>query len=256
MIANYHTHTWRCNHATGTEDEYVQSALNRGLQILGFSDHTPYPFPGDYYSGFRMKQNLLDDYVNAIQSLRRDYRGRLQIHLGLEAEYYPAYFPELLAILRDRPIEYLILGQHFVGNEIGEHYSGAPTDDPSILERYCSQSIEAMQTGLFTYFAHPDLLNFRGEQQVYRENMRRICKEAKNCGIPLEINLLGLETGRHYPNRFFLELAAEEGCAMILGCDAHDPEALANTAIECQAREMAAEFGLEIIETVPLRPIR
>ena len=55
MIANYHTHTPRCNHAVGTEREYVENALEAGLQILGFSDHSPYIFPGDYYSGFRMR---------------------------------------------------------------------------------------------------------------------------------------------------------------------------------------------------------
>mgnify|MGYP002536991270 CR=1 FL=1 len=26
MIANYHTHTWRCMHASGTEREYVEKA--------------------------------------------------------------------------------------------------------------------------------------------------------------------------------------------------------------------------------------
>ena len=31
MIANYHTHTPRCNHAVGTEEEYVQAAIQRGL---------------------------------------------------------------------------------------------------------------------------------------------------------------------------------------------------------------------------------
>lgn len=54
MIANYHTHTPRCNHAQGSEQEYVDAALSAGLKILGFSDHTPYFFPGDYYSTFRM----------------------------------------------------------------------------------------------------------------------------------------------------------------------------------------------------------
>lgn len=43
MIANYHTHTWRCNHAVGTEREYVERAIEGGLKILGFSDHTPMP---------------------------------------------------------------------------------------------------------------------------------------------------------------------------------------------------------------------
>ena len=55
MIANYHTHTPRCNHAVGSEEEYVQQALKAGIKILGFSDHTPYLFPGDYYSTFRIR---------------------------------------------------------------------------------------------------------------------------------------------------------------------------------------------------------
>ena len=45
MIANYHTHTWRCNHAHGVEKQYIEKAIGQGLQILGFSDHTPYCFP-------------------------------------------------------------------------------------------------------------------------------------------------------------------------------------------------------------------
>ena len=45
MIANYHTHTWRCRYANGTEREYVERAIEGGLKILGFSDHSPYPFP-------------------------------------------------------------------------------------------------------------------------------------------------------------------------------------------------------------------
>ena len=36
MIANYHTHTPRCNHAVGSEEEYIQQALNAGMKILGF----------------------------------------------------------------------------------------------------------------------------------------------------------------------------------------------------------------------------
>ena len=27
MIANYHTHTWRCSHAAGSEREYVEQAI-------------------------------------------------------------------------------------------------------------------------------------------------------------------------------------------------------------------------------------
>lgn len=85
MIANYHTHTPRCNHAQGSEQEYVDSALSAGLKILGFSDHTPYFFPGDYYSTFRMRPEELPGYVAAVNGLRERYAGQLDIHVGVEA---------------------------------------------------------------------------------------------------------------------------------------------------------------------------
>ena len=65
MEANYHTHTWRCRHASGTERDYIENAIDHGIKILGFSDHTPYPFPDGYTSGFRMHVDQLDDYVDA-----------------------------------------------------------------------------------------------------------------------------------------------------------------------------------------------
>ena len=50
-LANYHTHTWRCQHARGTEEEYVKAAIKQGFGVLGFSDHTPWPYESDFISG-------------------------------------------------------------------------------------------------------------------------------------------------------------------------------------------------------------
>ena len=256
MIANYHTHTWRCNHATGQEEAYVQAALERKFEILGFSDHTPYCFPGGYESWFRMTLNQLQDYCNTVLSLRRKYAGQIEIPLGVEMEYYPAYFEETLNVLQDAGIEYLLLGQHFVGDEINEHYSGRVTGDSSILKRYCSQAMAGMNTGLFTYLAHPDLIHFKGDEAFYREQMRHLCREARSCGIPLEVNMLGSWSGRNYPNPVFWELAAEEGCQVVLGCDAHDPEHLHREDTEKKLLAMIRHFELPLLEKVQLRRIR
>ena len=37
MKTNYHTHTARCMHATGSDEDYVLSAIKGGYQELGFS---------------------------------------------------------------------------------------------------------------------------------------------------------------------------------------------------------------------------
>lgn len=255
MIANYHTHTARCNHAYGTEREYVENAVLRGLKIFGFSDHTPQYFPGDYYTFMRMRPYELMDYCATVRSLREEYRDRIQIPLGLEAEYYPALWGELLPRLQDCGIEYLILGQHWLGNEINEPGSGAATTDENTLRRYCHQVMDALETGKFTYIAHPDLIHFVGETDIYRHHMRQLVRAAKQSGTPLEINLLGLGYGKHYPNPLLWELAAEEDCPVVLGLDAHAPDHVLNTEPERKALEMVQRLGLTLPDTIELKHI-
>ena len=255
MLTNYHSHTHRCKHAIGTERQYVENAVKAGLQVFGFSDHSPYLFPKDYYSTFRMRPWELKYYVETILSLRKEYEGVLEIPLGLELEYYPKFFPQLMDMLKDYPIDYLLLGQHFIGNEIEDPYTGYAAADTTTLERYCNQCIEAIQTGVFTYFAHPDLVNFAGSQQIYREQMRRLCREANSCQIPLEINLLGIRGGRNYPNPIFWEVAAEENCTVILGMDAHDPGAILDKTAEETAMRMVRRLDLQLIEKPTFRSV-
>ena len=255
MKANYHTHTWRCNHAEGNEQQYVENALKAGLEVLGFSDHTPYPFPNGYRSSFRMLPEQLGGYVETVLQLRERYARRIEIPLGLEAEYYPKHFQKLLALLRDYPMDYLILGQHFVGNEYDAPYNGVGSEDVDLLRRYVHQSCDAMNTGLFTYFAHPDLIHFRGSTRLFRQYMKDICVEAKSCGVPLEFNLLGLAGRRHYPTWTFWELAAEEGCDVILGRDAHHPNALLDEKPEQEALQMLGSLGITPMERAVLRSI-
>lgn len=255
MIANYHTHTVRCRHARGAEEEYVQRAIESGLKILGFSDHTPYWFAGEYYSRMRMFRHQLEDYVQVVRNLQKKYADQIQILLGVECEYYPSYFAETVQHLRDAGIRYMIQGQHWIGDEENEPYCGSATDSETVLQRFVDQTIEGMKTGLFTYLAHPDLLNYVGDDESYVRHMARLCKAAKELDMPLEINLLGFRAGRNYPDQRFWKLAGETGCKVLLGCDAHTPEDfLDRTAID-KALEMVRKYNLTLLETVPLRNI-
>ena len=131
---------------------------------------------------------------------------------------------------------------------------GAFTDEGKLIH-YVEQVIEGAKTGAFTYFAHPDLVCYRGSRQLYAEQMRRLCREANSCGLPLEINLLGVDESRHYPYEYFWELAAEEGCQVVLGWDAHAPEQLLKPEAEKRLREEVKRLGLNLLDTVTLRSI-
>lgn len=252
MLINYHTHTARCGHADGADREYVETAIARGLRILGFSDHVPMPFSDGHESRHRVPMHLLEDYVTSILALRNEYRQQIEIRLGLEAEYYPDLFEAMLDMLRPYPVDYLLLAQHY--NDSGERiYNTRPQSDETALIRYTDRILEAMQTGRFTYVAHPDLINFTGDPHVYRREMTRLCKAAKERSIPLEINLLGLREHRNYPSAQFWEIAGDLRCPAVIGCDAHSPEDLADPNNLKAAEAFAKRFGILPNQNITLR---
>lgn len=256
MYANYHTHTYLSNHATGTPRDYVESALADGTKLLGFSDHVPYPFSNGHHSGFRVAVADTEKYTAEIATLRDAYADHIRIFIGYEAEYFPNEFAAMLANIRRFDCDYLILGQHYTNNEYDGTYVYRLTEDRTMLTHYVDQAITAMETELFTYIAHPDIAFYRDDDSFYEAEMTRLCRAAKRLGIPLEINLLGLCTHRAYPYDRFWEIAATLGCDAILGRDAHEATALKDTDGETAGRAFAARFGLHLLETVELRPVK
>ena len=246
--SNFHTHTPRCNHAVGEEREYIENAIRLGLTALGFSDHSPYLFDGDYYSGFRMRPEQFPDYMETLLALREEYRDQIRIYIGLEVEYYPALFGRLLDFLKPYPVDYLIQGQHLLGNEIGGTYCGEPTEDPATLTAYVDQVTEGMKTGCFLYLAHPDLIHFTGDRLLYEQEMRRLCRNANELAIPLEINMLGIGTHRNYPDPLFWRIAGEEGCTAVIGSDAHAPERILIPEVLARAEELIETNRLKRID--------
>lgn len=251
MRVNYHTHTYRCGHGQGTEEEYVKAAVEGGMELLGFSEHSTYLMHPDATDKPCLTLEGLAQYAQTVRTLAGAYSRELQVHLGIEAEYYPETFPQLRSILRDHGVEYLLLGQHFLDSPTGQRTRN-PIYDPAILEHYCDQVIEGMQTGAFTYVCHPDCILFLGDRGVLKKQLHRICKEAKSCNLPLEINLLGIHKAKHYPCKEYFELLSQEGNTVILGADAHQPERFLNHEAEKKALELVRDYGLNLVQTVPL----
>jgi len=254
MLKNYHTHTTRCHHAKGTEKEYVEAAIKSGLKVLGFADHTPYPFPEGYSNHIRMSMNELEDYVTTVLNLKKEYEKDIEIHLGLEVEYFPQFFSELITFVSDYPIEYFLLAQHYLENSKDRRpYCGNATDNPQYLTRYCEQLMEAIDTHRFTYLAHPDLIHFTGDTALYEIQMRRLCRYAKIMQMPLEINFLGLAEDRHYPRETFWKIAGEESCDVVFGLDAHKPEAFLFEDTLKKAQAMVERYHLHLLDDVTFR---
>lgn len=248
MKVNYHTHTRRCKHASGEDREYVEAAIRAGIQTLGFSDHCPWIFPGGYVSGIRMEPQEVEEYCRSLEDLRKEYASDIQILIGFEAEYVPELIEEQDRFLEDYPIDYMILGQHHLGPEPEPEsfYLGTPLTSEVVLKQYVDTVIEGMESGRYLYLAHPDLIHYTGDSNIYDREMQRLCKYLYDKKLPIEINMLGAIQGRNYPDKRFLEIASQTGNSCIIGVDAHFPKALENTEGEKLCLQIIDSYNLEI----------
>ena len=259
MIASYHNHTYRCHHATGTERQYIEKALEGGIKYMGFSDHIPCPPPeGQIEDFYRVSMDDRFAYAKSVLALKEEFKDRIDIKLGFEAEYSPALIGKMLEVCREIGAEYLILGQHFVGEWYNsqENVSATMRSSVEFLDSYVDSVCEGMRTGYFTYVAHPDVVNFSGDKEIYLEKMRKICETSLDTGIPLELNFLGLRENRHYPNFDFWEMVGKMGCKVVYAFDAHARKDAFDGKTLKLAEEIREKYGLNVIEVPKIIDIR
>ncbi len=95
---NYHTHNYRCGHATGSTDDYCQAGIKAGLEVLGISDHVPFPDNRWHEMDnkgkrlqIRMLFSELDSYSNEVESAKQKYQNQLKVLKSFECEYLPEF---------------------------------------------------------------------------------------------------------------------------------------------------------------------
>lgn len=245
---NFHTHTYRCKHASGTEREYIESAIRSGIKILGFADHVPCPFKEKgRVSGIRMDMAQAPEYVCTLKKLKEEYKKDIDIYIGFEAEYIPEFYPEQVEMCRQLDCDYMIMGPHFLSGEPGVLYTGVETRDTERLKAYVDSVLEGAATGHFMYIAHPDLINFTGEEKVYRSHIRRLCEGLKELDVPVEINVVGMAGNRHYPTPLFWKIAGQTGIPAVAGLDAHSIRDMENREAYGRCLELLDKNNVRLI---------
>ena len=248
MDYNYHTHTTRCGHASGKDEDYIKKAIEAGIKHLGFSDHAPFIFPDGYEGNWRVPMAEAEGYVRDLNLLREKYKDKIKISIGFEMEYYTEHFDKMLEFVKKIGAEYLILGQHFI---LGEYPCGigsiGPTDNAEYLKTYVDEVILAMKSGAFTYVAHPDIMRFTGDKDTYRYEITRLCLAAKEFNVPLEINMLGVRYKKHYPNEEFWQIVGETGAPVTIGIDAHNDADMLNKEPLKVAEQIIKKYSLNYI---------
>jgi histidinol-phosphatase (PHP family) len=227
---DYHMHTPLCRHARGEPGEYARRALALGLTEIGFSDHSP--MMRDDFDAWRMRLDQLDEYVENIRRVQRDF-PRLATRLALEVDYLPDHEDWIRDLAARHPWDYLIGSVHYLpGNWAVDHPDNLPDwktrDVWEIWSSYFDRLTKAAASGLFDVIGHPDLPKKFGYKPTRdcTPLYEAFLASASQRGCALDINTAGLRKtcAEIYPSREFLRLAFDRGVPITFGSDAHAPE--------------------------------
>ena len=251
MKTNYHTHHYLCRHATGNVEDYVLEAIKNGFTEIGISDHGP-------ILGEAFPRMSLDEYRNIylkeLNEAMVKYSDKIKIYKGLEIEYIKEDFAHLKALRNE--LDYLILAMHYYEDKRVLHdYSSYAVDNHEKLARYTEVAIEAMNTGLFRVFAHPDLFmnGYKHLDEFGVQCVKKLCDAAIKNDVLLEVNGAGIRCGRtfegkpKYPNEEFWNVVKETNAKVIVNSDCHQTVELNDIHFE-EAVKMAKRLQLNVVD--------
>lgn len=228
MRVDLHNHTPLCNHAEGSIDEYVKSAINAKTHYFGFADHAPMDFDPKYRMAFTQMQH----YEADVNAAKERYKEQITILLGYEVDYLPGHMDERVL---HADVDYLIGSVHFL--------EGWGFDNPEFIGKWEEQNIdeiwqkyfdtiEAMaKSKLFDIVGHLDLIKVfkfmpKGDILDMAKGALNAIKESE---MVLELNVSGYrkKVAQPYPSKALLEAAFALDIPITFSSDAHKPEQVA-----------------------------
>ncbi len=238
MMRDLHIHS-TFSDGKNTPEEIVREAVRRGMDTIGFSDHSYTWFDESYC----MKKDRIPDYSRTIRALSEEYGDRIRILLGIEQDYYSEE-------PTDR-YDYVIASVHYL--KFGEEFVEVdwnPEIQKGIADRYFRGDIYGLIGKYFEtvgsipqrmkadIVGHFDLISiFNEKEALFSEDDSRYLKPAMraidrliNGGVSLfEINTGAIARGYRtvpYPSETLRDYIREKGGRFVLSSDSHQIKTL------------------------------
>ena len=236
IFTDQHSHTLH-SHAKDTVSAMAAAAFAKGLKVFGFSEHSPRPQDYNYPNDYRDRLSAeFPIFVTDVLAAKEQYKGRMDVLLGLEMDYIPAEEAFVRESVEAYPYEYVIGSVHFQGLW---GFDCAATDWESLSEttrremfiRYYRDQKRMAETGLFHIAGHPDLIKLfckpsftswiqtLDAQNIVRETLAAF--KANHMGMEVSSAAIRKGLGEPYPGPVIMQLAKEIDLPLVFGSDSH-----------------------------------
>ncbi|TXT62612.1 MAG: putative Histidinol-phosphatase [Promethearchaeota archaeon] len=244
-VGDWHTHNYRCKHATGEIDEYIIHAIRKRLAIIGLSDHFPISYASEDNSlrlqKFAMAFNEVEEYLAEAKRLKAYYKNKIDVKIGFEVGYLEGkeaqYFNRITSL--NGSIDYIIGSVHTVKLE-GKYWGLKNEDLENIIKKYGAHVVyakyfETVRKMLLSekfeldIIGHLDFIKNGKESPQLNdfilEKIYELIPYIKERDVVVEINTQGMRNGykKLYPCKKVVRMLYDHDIPVLLSSDAHSP---------------------------------
>lgn len=232
-----HIHTRLCKHASGEMEDYVKSALEKGLHSIIFLEHLEEGTV--YFERTWLTSDDFEYYFDEGQRLQNKYRDRLKIKLGVEVGFNPLAIEVLKERIAQYPWDHIGLSYHYYFN--GEMHLNMVSRRSTNMDLLAAHGVDNVLTAYFSglilairsldcdalchldaVMRHHQGLRFKSS---HLDQIDQILQLLKEKGMSLEINTSGyVHRDEPYPNSDILRKAMDAQIPLLAGSDAHHPD--------------------------------
>jgi histidinol-phosphatase (PHP family) len=268
-LPDYHVHTFRCGHAGGASRDFVLKAIERGISEIGFTDHIPLYFlpPERRDPKLAMREDQFEEYIAEVLALREEFRGRIAVRLGLEADYAEGHEETLAAWLSRAPWDLVLGSVHMVAGDWIDAPGSAGRFEKEgteyLYDEYYRLLEKAARSGQFDVLTHFDLpKKFGNRPAAPREAAEHAAiAAARDSGCAVEISSAGLRkpVAEAYPEDRLLKQIVSAGVPVTFSSDSHAPaevgfgyEKTVSLARQCGVQTFVTfDMRRKIVHTLP-----
>ncbi len=225
LLYESHMHTPLCKHAVGLPGEYAAVAEKKNLKGIIVTCHAP--MPDGFGSGHRMAPGQFDAYKAMVARATEEWRGRVDVRLGLESEYVPEYLGYIEKLHGRAEFHHVLGSVHYhIQEYLDAYFKGHWLD---FQRTYFRHLAEAAETGLYDTLSHPDLVKNMNPDEWnlprLMDDIRRALDRIARAGTAMELNTSGVnKTIREMnPGLEILREMRLRNIPVVIGADAHNP---------------------------------
>ncbi len=225
LFYDSHMHTPLCKHAWGEPEEYAQQAIKAGLKGIIFTCHCP--MPDGFWPTVRMADSEFDTYVGLVQRAAEAYKGKLDIRLGIESEYFPGQEEWITKLHQRADFHFVLGGVHWQAKEYLAKFETGTIEN--FRRTYFEHLARSAESGLYDCLAHPDLVkNYHPDSwcfAIVKNTVATALDRIAATGVAMELNTSGLNKSysEMNPGQEMLRMMAERKIPVVVTSDAHRP---------------------------------